>query len=100
MGITTLANSKVTAFAYSNFIVLCGIPIAEDIETIAHEIAHNLGLMHSFKDDDDDNKKKFIFEKHKTENIMDYSNTEKSSSTAEKVSFWKWQWEYILDNND
>jgi hypothetical protein len=44
--------------------------------------------------------KKFIFKKNKTENMMDYSDITKRGNIPKKVSFWKWQWGKILDNNE
>ena len=42
--------------------------------------------------------KKFIFEQYKTENVMDYSDTNQNGNIPDKISFWKWQWEKMLDN--
>ena len=59
--------------------------------TLVHEIAHTLGLVHSFQKDEFDEEEnvtahsKYRFKELKTENIMDYSK--------ETISFWKWQWE-------
>ncbi|QCE42752.1 hypothetical protein [Psychroserpens sp. NJDZ02] len=61
-------------------------------ETLIHEAAHTLGLFHSFQNKTTDNGRDVIpihtFEKTKTENIMDYSDT--------VISFWKWQWTEML----
>jgi len=47
--------------------------------TIAHELLHCLGLVHSFE-----NNSKHTFKKYETPNIMDYSYN--------KYSLWHWQW--------
>jgi hypothetical protein len=100
-------NENPAAFSnYEGLIFLCGSPALVQTELIAHEIAHNMKLLHSFEDNEQDNLKKFIFKKYDTENIMDYvkntvnNGTELGQDSVAKVSFWKWQWEKILDKND
>ena len=71
---------------------------------LVHEIGHCLRLEHSFPDgnprQDESENKKFIFRQFLTENIMDYPSleTEIRIRTARKLSFWKWQWEMMLNN--
>lgn len=58
-------------------------------DTLVHEVAHTLGLVHSFQSETIDKGRqvisKHIFNFRATENIMDYSNNTNS--------FGKWQWE-------
>ena len=58
-------------------------------DILVHEVAHTLGLVHSFQSETIDKGRqvisKHIFNFRATENIMDYSNNTNS--------FWKWQWE-------
>lgn len=53
-------------------------------ETVCHELLHCLGLFHTFS-----SYSRHIFEKGKTNNIMDYSSS--------RQSLWKWQWDIIRD---
>ncbi|GIM57743.1 hypothetical protein CAPN006_21350 [Capnocytophaga canimorsus] len=62
--------------------------------TLIHEIAHTLGLVHSFQEKEIDNGRevisKHIFEYGTTDNIMDYS--------VKSDVFWKWQWEKMQED--
>lgn len=54
----------------------------EKDSTIAHELLHCMGLVHSFE-----NSSKHTFKKEETNNIMDYS--------YETISLWHWQWKKL-----
>ncbi|AIP99718.1 hypothetical protein ACQ1Q1_00670 [Ornithobacterium rhinotracheale] len=65
--------------------------------TLIHEIAHTLGLVHSFQEKEMDNGRevvsKHIFKTGTTDNVMDYS--------VNSDVFWKWQWQKMQeDTND
>jgi len=54
--------------------------------TVAHELFHALGLLHSF-----DHENKYVFEENKTDNIMDYSDME----GIPVIASWKFQWRLV-----
>jgi uncharacterized protein involved in type VI secretion and phage assembly len=62
--------------------------------TIAHETLHAMGLNHSFVD-----VSKHTFQLNKTDNIMDYSDTDPTIPIP-VVQLWKWQYGFIYPNID
>ncbi|KGN81708.1 hypothetical protein HW49_03935 [Porphyromonadaceae bacterium COT-184 OH4590] len=56
------------------------------------EILHTLGLNHTFPDMD--NQTGHLFEKHSTDNIMDY--TERGSNKRLPATY-KWQWDIVWE---
>lgn len=61
---------------------------AKDID-LTHEILHSCGLKHPFSEEN-----WIMFEKHMTDNIMDYVRPHEKDEPIEqsKVFTWKWQW--------
>ena len=61
---------------------------AKDID-LTHEMLHSCGLRHPFSE-----KNWIMFEKHMTDNIMDYVRPHEKDEPIEqsKVFTWKWQW--------
>ncbi len=57
--------------------------------TATHELFHAFGLYHSFS-----NSSPHIFEKFKTDNIMDYESND-YPDTKTKFTTWMWQWMHI-----
>jgi len=55
--------------------------------TLAHEILHACGLVHPF-----DEQSKHRFQKHMTDNIMDYT---KDTNEPFKTLTWAWQWKIV-----
>lgn len=56
--------------------------------TTVHESLHAVGLQHSWESGNKDPKiTGFVFEKKKTDNVMDYSAT--------RYPLWKWQWKKL-----
>ena len=55
--------------------------------TLAHEILHACGLVHPF-----DEQSKHRFQKHMTDNIMDYR---KDTNEPFKTLTWAWQWKIV-----
>jgi hypothetical protein len=88
----TQSNSGGNLYGRSN-----GIPSKEVIvcshglndSTAVHELFHALGLYHSFS-----NSSKYVFEKNKTDNIMDYSDI----NGIPVIATWQFQWK-ILNKN-
>jgi len=66
-------------------VVMFKDPIKTDI---VHELFHSMGLFHSFSDSG-----QFTFEKNKTDNMMDYSDTATPPITLK--STWRWQWKKL-----
>ena len=62
--------------------------------TLAHETLHTMGLNHSFVD-----LTIHTFKNNKTDNIMDYSDTD-STSPIPVIQLWKWQYSIIYPNVD
>lgn len=64
---------------------------AKDID-LTHEMLHSCGLRHPFSE-----KNWILFEKHMTDNIMDYVKPRKPKEPVEKtkVFTWKWQWRIV-----
>lgn len=59
--------------------------------TTVHELLHAVGLPHSWeKGNKNSDINGFIFEKFKTDNVMDYSKN--------RYSLWKWQWKKLQSN--
>lgn len=59
--------------------------------TTVHELLHAVGLPHSWeKGNKNTDINGFIFEKFKTDNVMDYSKN--------RYSLWKWQWKKLQSN--
>lgn len=59
----------------------------DEKSTIAHELMHCLGLVHSFE-----NNSKHTFKKEETNNIMDYSYN--------NYSLWRWQWKRLRGEDE
>ena len=64
-------------------------------DTYVHEIAHTLGLSHTYKEKNNNFPPKYLFTKDKTDNIMDEGREHKNNN-----SFWKWQWEEMQKDSD
>jgi citrate lyase gamma subunit len=86
-----------------NVIVGPAIMAKKDWITIPHEVAHSLGLAHSFPDSgsnkiagffEDFVKAGHLFKEGKTENVMDYIYGDVL------ITFWKWQWDRIHKDSD
>jgi len=86
-----------------NVIVGPAIMAKKDWITIPHEVAHSLGLAHSFPDMgstklagflEDAVKAGHLFKKGTTENVMDYIYGDVL------ITFWKWQWDRIHKDTD
>ncbi|WP_213278282.1 hypothetical protein [Chryseobacterium indologenes] len=86
-----------------NVIVGPAIMAKKDWITIPHEVAHSLGLAHSFPDMgsnkfagfvEDVFKSGHMFKKGTTENVMDYIYGDVL------ITFWKWQWDRIHKDTD
>jgi len=86
-----------------NVIVGPAIMAKKDWITIPHEVAHSLGLAHSFPDMgsnklagffEDAVKAGHLFRQGKTENVMDYIYGDVL------ITFWKWQWDRIHEDTD
>lgn len=87
-----------------NVIVGPAIIDKKDWITIPHEVAHSLGLSHSFPDISSNKiagffegivKEGHLFRQGETENVMDYIYGDLI------VTFWKWQWNKLhKDNKD
>lgn len=61
--------------------------------TTVHELLHAVGLPHSWESGNTDPKVNgFVFEKKKTDNVMDYSAT--------RYSLWKWQWKKLQSKSN
>lgn len=58
------------------------------VGTIAHELMHCMGLSHTF-----DPPSKFLFEKGKTDNVMDYPIL-----PIRRISTFHWQWKTLQEN--
>ncbi|MDQ8144232.1 hypothetical protein [Chryseobacterium sp. CFS15] len=59
--------------------------------TTVHELLHAVGLPHSWeKGNKNSDINGFIFEKFKTDNVMDYYKN--------RYSLWKWQWKKLQSN--
>lgn len=75
-------------FSTGRYIMLTNYTSLLRKETLVHEAAHTLGLVHSFQTATTDHGRQVIpeytFEYATTENIMDY--------TSQVLTFWKWQW--------
>lgn len=67
-------------------VVIFGSP---QIQTVAHEIYHSLGIPHTF-----DNKGKFAYKGMETDNLMDYSHL----MGRHRRSTYKWQWNIARKN--
>ncbi|WP_264847087.1 hypothetical protein [Capnocytophaga catalasegens] len=71
---------------------------------LIHEIAHTLGLIHSFPEFVTIDKGRVIpivplFKKGETNNVMDYPSENEENKKQE--SFFKWQWKIMQnDTND
>jgi hypothetical protein len=88
-----------TTKGFSNFNSNTGIMFSGHSEgTIAHECMHGLGLHHSFF------AFKFCYKALKTDNIMDYSNSDTDkvtglpSTVLDRISTWFWQWKVLNIN--
>lgn len=66
--------------------------------TIIHESAHTLGLVHPSQISAP--YAQHSFKEFFTENIMDYTNGTTPSGKETKISFWKWQWEKLHQDDD
>ena len=64
-----------------------------DDSTCAHELFHALGLYHSFS-----SLNSHTFEKNKTDNIMDYSDTLEGEKKIPVISTWQYQWKILHKN--
>ncbi len=95
VNMSTLNNMFIIAKAIDNFICYFGNPQKSNQTTLAHEIGHIYGLSHSFEKKDKGNV--ITFSKYYTENIMDYSDDTNPNVLNDKKSFWKWQWDIILN---
>lgn len=60
------------------------------VTTCAHEGLHGLGLQHTHKDGALEPERKYIFIKRKTDNVISYADTRKST--------WRWQWDILRAN--
>lgn len=61
--------------------------------TLCHEALHARGLDHTFEDEK--NTSKYLFTKHKTDNIMDYIEENKNDDRLKAT--YKWQWDKIKE---
>ena len=62
-----------------------------DKETMAHEILHATGLLHTFS-----SSSPYVYKPKKTDNIMDYSH----ENNIPRIATWQWQWEAIREYID
>ena len=79
----------------SRFVLLLNYSTDLRTNTIVHEIAHTLGLSHTYKEKNNNFPPKYLFTKDKTDNIMDEGREHKNNN-----SFWKWQWEEMQKDSD
>lgn len=82
-------------FKEGKFIMLMRNHSNLERSVLVHEIAHTLGLFHSFQEPGLDEKGRTIqpihtFKESETNNIMDYQKEENVNKKT--LTFWKWQW--------
>ena len=98
-------NRKETISFLKNVILFKQRIIKKDYYTLAHETFHGFGIWHIHREDNEqvikNSKKKFIFQKHKTTNVMNYNETNQDLNSEESsVAFSSWFWQWMIINSN